>query len=255
MRRIAVFALGALWAMASLCRAQDGRVGVLLELFTSEGCSSCPPADELLAKLDRFQPVKGVELIVLSEHVDYWNRGGWVDPYSSPASTERQQRYAAQLHHEEIYTPQLVIDGRSQLVGSDWVKARAAIGFASRAHKLNVQLEPSTVVDSKTVLLTVKPDASMPPGDIYLAFAADTPDAQIKAGENHGRHFGHTAAVFALQKVGNVSSTSGFTKTVALPDRPRWGGITRTVVFVQDPETGKILGVSQLPILTSFAHE
>src|SRR5260370_28656500 len=106
------------------------RVPVVLELFTSEGCSSCPPADALLAKLEEQQPVAGAEIIALEEHVDYWDHEGWIDPFSSGQWTQRQQVYAAGFADHGVYTPELVVDGRTGSVGSHQSHAYRAIASA-----------------------------------------------------------------------------------------------------------------------------
>ncbi len=122
---LAAFALAGA-ASASQAGIEPGpRIGkeapVMVELFTSEGCSSCPPADDLLMEIHKAHPIANAEVFVLSEHVDYWNRLGWVDPFSSAQFSDRQKGYAARFGQSGIYTPQMVVDGREELVGSDRV--------------------------------------------------------------------------------------------------------------------------------------
>src|ERR1700756_2986249 len=131
------------------------RSPVLVELFTSEGCSSCPPADALLERLDRSQPVSGTDVIVLSEHVDYWNGIGWKDPYSSHEYSERQSAYAARFGLRSIYTPQMVVDGHFEFVGSDERRAREAIQNAMKVMKTPVSIS-SSLSDDKTPVLHIE---------------------------------------------------------------------------------------------------
>ena len=146
-RIAAVLLAMSLWMAGSAWAADRdtaaARVPVLLELFTSEACSSCPPADKLLADLDRLQPVAGAELVVLGEHVDYFNQLGWKDRFSSAQFTARQQDYAATLHLDGPYTPQLIVDGQAQMVGSDSRGALSAVEQALKAPKI-----PITIADA-----------------------------------------------------------------------------------------------------------
>ncbi|MEP6918890.1 MAG: DUF1223 domain-containing protein, partial [Acidobacteriota bacterium] len=133
-----VFGTVVAWAVSSMIAGGSRptpRTPILVELFTSEGCSSCPPAEALLTQLLSGQPVAGAEIIPLEFHVDYWDRLGWKDPFSSAAFTSRQGIYTAAFATDGNYTPQMVVDGAAQLVGSDRVKALDAIGRAgTQAH-------------------------------------------------------------------------------------------------------------------------
>lgn len=224
--------------------AAGGAKPVLLELFTSEGCSSCPPADALLQKLDRDQPLEGVELIVLSEHVDYWNGGGWKDPYSSRAISERQEAYARQLGTEDIYTPQLVVDGTRELVGSNWPKAKAAILNSAERPKLPVILSLQRAGEREQLQIEVSQSGDVPRGDVYLALAADRAPARVAQGENAGRDLSHVAVLSSLKKIGSITVAKGL--SVDLPfsaksDRES----TRVIVFIENPVNRQILGVAQ----------
>src|SRR5438128_737063 len=169
------------------------RVPVLVELFTSEGCSSCPPADELLARLEQTQPVPGAEVIALSEHVDYWNHLGWADPYSSAAFSARQNDYARALETDGNYTPQMIVDGRAQFVGSNANRAREAIAAAARDPKAVLTLgvvSQKLAADSTTLEVRVE---NLPAGsvdhscDVLLAVTESGLRSSVSRGEIAGR--------------------------------------------------------------------
>ena len=128
--RIPFLALTMLLMMAAspsaFAAAQASQKTVVLELFTSQGCSSCPPADALLHRLSAEDPT----LLPLSFHVHYWDSLGWKDPFSSTQNTDRQNAYAQNFGDSQVYTPELVVDGMSGVVGSQETKVRNAIALA-----------------------------------------------------------------------------------------------------------------------------
>src|ERR1700730_5475120 len=159
------------------------RAPVLVELFTSKRCSSCPPADALLERLDRSQPVNGTELIVLSEHVDYWNDIGWKDPFSSHEYSERQSAYAAHFGRSGIYTPQMVVDGHAELVGSDELGAIAAVENETRFVKVplslsGVRFERKNKVSMHVEAGPLEPAIVARSANLYLAIADESDVSQ-----------------------------------------------------------------------------
>ena len=187
--------------------ATTNRAPVVIELFTSEGCSSCPPADALLQKLDA-QPYPAAELIVLSEHVDYWNRIGWTDPYSSRFYSERQSAYENRLHIDEPYTPQMIVDGTREFVGSNSQDAQEAIATTAVVAKLAVRITDATV-DGDTVRARIE-TGTLPAGarspNVILIAALNHAESQVAAGENSGRRLTHVAVVRAFKIAGSIAS-------------------------------------------------
>jgi hypothetical protein len=237
------FVCCALVAAASATGQSPRTIPVVVELFTSEGCSSCPPADRLLATLDREQPVAGVQLIVLSEHVDYWNTQGWADPFSSREFSERQQRYGTALRLPDVYTPQAVIDGRLEAVGNSAPKLEAAIRQAMREKKVPLHLQVSRA--EKGIHVELHADESLPRGsEVYFAVAEDSVESKVSAGENSGRLLAHTAVVRSLTKVGKAAGAGDSGIAMDLKANEHWGKHLRVVAFLAEHDGGKILGAT-----------
>jgi len=239
--------------------AWDGAGGagpVLVELFTSEGCSSCPPADTLLMELEASRRISGADVIVLSEHVDYWNRLGWADPYSSDRFSQRQGLYEARLGESGAYTPQMVVDGRQGLVGSDRAAALRAIAAAAGQPKAQVTValgEPKQPADgSLGLLVRVGPLPRMPAGDsadVFLAITESGLHSQVLRGENAGRRLDHTGVVRSLTILGATEGRAGFAGTPRLTIPSGWNrGNLKAVVFVQERRSGRVLGAAALKL-------
>ena len=230
--------LGFTWATPAN-EPVETRKPILVELFTSEGCSSCPPADALLEKLDRSQPIPGAEIVVLSEHVDYWNHIGWADPYSSAAFSARQEQYARRFRTQGPYTPQMVVDGRSEFVGSDARTAESAIRSAIRQPKARIRIQES----EGTAIVDVSP---LPAGTahkaaVFAASAADSGTQDVLHGENKGRRLHHVAIVRKLEQIGTVDDRTGLKVNVPLEPGARF------IVFVQEAGNGPVLATAMRP--------
>lgn len=225
---------------------QPARTPVLVELFTSEGCSSCPPADAFLMKLNDSQPLAGVNVIALEEHVDYWDRQGWRDPFSSADLTARQKRYAEWLRVESPYTPQMVIDGQQELVGSDSGTALRELAKSARRPKTAVHL---TWKDKSTgqATLTVHVDAAKSPGDVLLAITEGKLASDVARGENAGRNLRHTAVVRRLTPIGKLKASETFSTDTVVKLASDWKPENvSAVVFVQEQSKGRVLAVGEL---------
>jgi hypothetical protein len=245
-------------ASARAERAADpGAHPVIVELFTSEGCSDCPPADRLLAQLQRTQPVPGADIIALEEHVDYWNGHGWNDPFSSSQFTYRQYDYAHSFRLSSgPYTPQMIVDGSAQFVGSNERAALAAIAKAAENPEAPVTIAqpPDSSPDGGSMRLHVQvgPAASGHAGDradVVLAVTEDDLSSNVTGGENAGHHLEHYGVVRELRVIGRLDAAGSFAADQKVNLARGWKrDHLRAVVFVQDHSSRAVLGASVLQL-------
>ncbi len=223
---------------------------VVVELFTSEGCSSCPPADTLLAQIDATQSNPAApRVIVLSEHVTYWNHDGWTDPYSLQSFTDRQNQYGSRFNLQDVYTPQAVIDGARQLVGSNRKAVIEAIQSAASQPKIPVTLENTrwSSDSSATAALTTGPIST--PVTVFAALADDSDLSNVLHGENQGQALHHTAVVRTLQELRKLKSP--LTREpikIQLSKGIKPQAKMRLIVFLADSKSGRIVGASMQPL-------
>ena len=230
------------------------REPVVVELFTSEGCSSCPPADALLAELDARQPLGSAEIIAIEEHVDYWDELGWKDPYSSSTWTARQNDYAGTLHNGSAYTPQMVVDGTAGFVGSRGGSARQEIEKAATNRKARVEVSQISPVENKAVILKVniEKSPSVNPKDTAEVIVAITESglrSSVKGGENNGKELQHSPVLREFRVIGSVGKTGeeGFTAQPAVKLDAKWNVANlRAVVFIQEKKSRRILGAAAI---------
>jgi hypothetical protein len=248
--------LGLLFLCVPFAFAADRPVPVIVELFTSEGCSSCPAADRLLTRLEQTQPVAGAQVIALEEHVDYWNQLGWNDPFSSPQYRARQNDYAVAFHATDIFTPQMVVNGLVQFVGSDTSRAYHEIGAAAQAESTQIELGTSpNSRDPEMLDLSLRLDYSrttkLRESNVYLAVTENNLTTFVQRGENSGRTLRHSAVVRSFGVIGKIdpkgASGGQLVSTLRLPKEWKRENL-RAVVFVQERESFHITGANAVDL-------
>ncbi len=240
----------ALFAMQSASQSaqpaqNQARVPVLVELFTSEGCSDCPPADRILEELDRKQPIPGAQAIVLSEHVTYWNHLGWRDPFSLEEVDQRQKDYGDRFNLDSIYTPQAVIDGSVQLVGNNGAGMAKAIGHAAAATGKRPLEIADARLEKNAVTFTVR-GAADPSLRVFAVVAADANPHQVQRGENAGRTLHHVAVAHSFKEF-SASALDGRILRVPATEFPGEPGKAplRVVVFLAEKKTGRVVAATE----------
>ena len=213
----------------------------VVELYTSEGCSSCPPADAVVAKLEKESA--GKPIYILAYHVDYWNNLGWKDVFSSAENSNRQRDYARYLKLSSVYTPQIIVNGKTEFVGSEEATLRKAIATAlekntpSQLSLTNMQISRTTA----QVNYDVKEAGNH--NVLLLALVQKSAQSHVKAGENSGRNLSHVQIVQKLQSVTLNNSKIGSEK-ITLPNDftpQNW----EVIGFIQNTSTGEIMGATR----------
>ena len=227
--------------------AFDAHRTVVVELFTSEGCSSCPPADELLGHLRQDLSAKNIQVIPLGFHVDYWNSLGWKDRFSSASFSQRQEEYAKSLKVDGPYTPQMVVDGTSEFVGNSAAQAQRTISQAASQPEI-ATVEISAVNQDK-LAVQVKAAGTANTANVMLAITEDNLTTNVGSGENGGRTLHHAAVVRELRQVGQLRN-GNFQASVPLKIEKDWKREDlHAVVFVQEGSSGKIQGAASIALV------
>lgn len=224
---------------------------ILVELFTSEGCSSCPPADAILREIDGKRTDAGQLIVGVSEHVTYWNAQGWADPFSSAAYTDRQNAYGERFGLESVYTPQMIINGERQIVGGNSAALLHAFENVAQKDALSVQIVSAGI--EKNILnvdFTVRGSAPGRGADIYAILAEDETTSKVLRGENSGRTLSHVSVARSITRIASIKTSTE--RTVHLPlstssQLPPGHG-RHLILFAQTVGLGKVLGVDTKPL-------
>ena len=218
---------------------------ILAELFTSQGCSSCPPADRLLSSIDELA-AGGAVVIPLAFHVDYWDDLGWKDPFSTAEWTERQQRYAARVSGGRVYTPMLVVQGRAHMVGSSKGEIADALRAAARAAADGATIAGQASAPGRIAIEAAAGDSA---AGAFLALVESGIDTRVTRGENSGRVLRNDFIVRRLARPFQLAARERKSETVDLAIDPAWRRDRLAVVlFLQDPQSLAIRAVARATV-------
>ncbi|MGA7155957.1 MAG: DUF1223 domain-containing protein [Acidobacteriaceae bacterium] len=218
---------------------------VLVELFTSEGCSSCPPADNLLRSIDGTRTDAGSVIVGVSEHVNYWDHDGWTDPFDSAEITDRQNQYGEKFHLPEVYTPQMVVNGETQVSGNDVHALVKAVQAAETKVGATVKILSATI-DGRAVMADISVTGEIPKhgADVFAVVAQDE-TSDVTAGENKGKTLVNDSVARNLVRVEKIRDSGESKVRIPLP-----GGLHTTpasrrhlILWVQETNLGTVLGV------------
>lgn len=258
MKRICLQVIGSFATSCFLCSCLSAQTTapetkpnvVLVELFTSEGCSSCPPADALLREINGTITKSGQLIVGISEHVTYWNSLGWADPFSSAVSTERQNAYGRRFGLDSVYTPQMVVNGTEQFTGSD----RGGLAQALRTDSTKptpVSLHIlSTKVLSDILVVKFSTASALPAlkGDVIAVLTDDLDQSSVARGENSGRQLTHVAVARAFSRVSALQISAEQEVRLPLPSFFKQKQKHHVILFAQAPSYGRVLGVDTSPV-------
>ena len=228
--------------------AAKSKTPVLVELFTSEGCSSCPPADKVLTKLATEQPNANADIITLEFHVDYWNYLGWKDEFSLASYSERQGGYAGFFGLDSNYTPQMVVDGQKEFVGSSYGNAAKAITDAVKNEKAAVEISAADEAKNTRIKVKINDVAKHDESYIWLAVTEDNLTSNVRRGENSGRYLSHTSVVRTMKLIGNLLPIDkNFENETVVNFPSNWNRKNlKFVVFVQGKQSKKIFALNRI---------
>ncbi len=221
----------------------SAKTPVFVELFTSQGCPTCPAADKILAELQSTQPIADAEIITLAWHVDYWDGFGWKDEFASSVFSQRQIAYSRALNFSGTYTPQMFVDGTTYFIGTKMDKATQAITQSAK----NSKPEMSISVSDEKVKINIPVLPKHETATVYIAMAQDNLSRQIERGNNAGKTLLHSSVAREVRAVGSVKpEMRKFDLETLLQIQPEWNRKNlKLIVFVQENTSRKILAVSR----------